>query len=170
MSSLVETLKLAHRVLADAGVDHALIGGLAMGGLGVHRATADVDFLVDGAKRDIAKTILENAGFNLLAETSEVMHFGGFGHLDILFANRPPSRKMLDRAFDLRSIQIRCVQAEDIIGLKIQAYINEPGRALQDKADIAAIIKANPELDWEIIKGYADLFDQWPEIERLRTP
>ena len=46
--------------------------------------------------------------------------------------------------------------AEDLIALKIQAYVNEPRRALQDQVDIARLIEKHPGLNWEQIKVYAE--------------
>jgi predicted nucleotidyltransferase len=63
---------------------------------------------------------------------------------------------------------IKCVGPEDLIGLKIQAYKNDPRRELQDRADIQRLIETTPSLDWERIKDYADLFSEWPTIEDLR--
>ena len=168
MQSLSETLKLAKSALDSVGISYALIGGLALGGRGVHRATMDVDLLVDGQKKEAARSALEKVGFRLNAETSEVMHFTGVGDLDLLFANRDPTRNMLNKAETLPMLQIKCVSAEDLIGLKIQAYINNPKRALQDKADIVALIEKNPQLDWQLVKQYADIFDEWATIQELR--
>lgn len=140
-----------------------------MAGLGVHRATMDVDLLIDGGQRDAARSALQAAGFELQAETPEVLHFTGAGSLDLLLANREPTQDMLRRARVLESVQIRCVGAEDIIGLKIQAYVNNPKRMLQDKADIAALIEKHSDLDWARVKRYADLFDQWAAIEKIRS-
>lgn len=158
----------AHRALTDAGIDHALIGGLALGGLGIHRATLDVDLLVSGADRERTAKILVDHGFMLDAETPETLHFSGYGPLDILFANRKPSREMLDRATTLSILGIKCLRAEDLIGLKIQAYVNNPRRELQDKADIVALIEKHPDLDWSKIREYADLFAEWPALVKLR--
>lgn len=168
MQSLSKTLKRAKTALDSRGISYALIGGLALGGRGVHRATMDVDLLVDGQKREAARSVLENAGFKLKAETAEVMHFTGRGDLDLLFANREPTRQMLSKAETLPTLQIKCVSAEDLIGLKIQAYVNNPKRVLQDKADIVALIEKNPQLDWQLVKQYADIFGEWPTIQELR--
>lgn len=122
MAGIKELLAMAHIALAQEGIEHALIGGLALGGRGVHRATLDVDFLVDGARGSDAQRALEQAGFDLQNETREVMHFGGIGSVDLLLANRPLSREMLQRAAMLPALGIKCVTVEDLIGLKIQAY------------------------------------------------
>lgn len=54
----------------------------------------------------------------------------------------------------------------DIIGLKIQAYKNDASRELQDKADIQKLL-AWPKINLVEVKKYADLFCEWPVIEKL---
>lgn len=76
MFGIRKVLKLAQKALNDAQVDYALIGGLALGGQGVHRATMDVDLLVDGEKSDIAQQALEQVGFRLSTQTPEVIILG----------------------------------------------------------------------------------------------
>jgi hypothetical protein len=169
MQSLIKTLELAQTALDAAGVSYALIGGMALSGHGVHRTTMDVDLLVDGGKRDIAKTALTEKGFQLVVETEEVLHFSGVGKLDLLLANRAPTQRMLERAETLPRLKIRCVRTEDLIGLKIQAYVNDRDREPQDKADIIALIRSNRELDWGLIKQYADTFNEWPTIDAVRS-
>ncbi len=64
---------------------------------------------------------------------------------------------------------IRCVSAEDIIGLKLQAIANNPRRKLKDLADIQALLEINPKVDWDLIKSYADLFNLWQSIVEVRS-
>lgn len=165
---LRKTLTLASDTLSKQGIDHALIGGFALAVHGVHRATQDIDFLADGAEREKILASLEQAGFQLRHGSSEVLHFGGVGTLDILLANRPLSLQMIRDAVSDSNLKVRVLKAEDIIGLKIQAYVNDRSREFQDKADIQNLIKANPALDWARIQKYADLFGEWPTIEAIR--
>jgi predicted nucleotidyltransferase len=166
--SLRDTLYSSHQSLAEAGVDHALIGGLALATLGIHRATFDVDFLVDGASREAATEALEKAGWKLSMKTQEVLHFEGRGRVDLLLANRPLSLEMLAHA-PAAEDGLKCVSPEALIGLKIQAYTNDKERELQDKADIKNLVKKYPKMDWEKVRQYADLFGQWPFIESLKA-
>ena len=101
-------------------------------------------------------------------QTDEVLHFEGPVRLDILLARRTVSRQMLVRAKASPVLPVKCLEAEDLIGLKIQAYCNDRRRELQDKADIQFLIHRYPNLDWKRIKFYADAFDQWSEIEKLK--
>ena len=107
-------------------------------------------------------------GFTLFSETSEVMKFAGEIAVDVLCANRPISLAMLKDARIDPPLNIKVISAEGLIGLKIQAYINDPKWELRDKADIAALIEKGPALNWDKIKQYANLFDEWPVIERLQ--
>jgi hypothetical protein len=168
MKNIHQTLKEVHDILVDADIEHALIGGLALGNLGIHRATMDVDLLVDGDARERALQALESHGYKLHLMTDEVIHLSGDIGLDLLLANRGPTRAMLKRAKVMEDFDLKALVAEDIIGLKIQAYKNNPKRELLDKADIVAIMEKNRKLDWDIIKSYADIFGEWSTIEDLR--
>ena len=166
MIDLRKTLLDASDTLKKAGVTHALIGGFAMASYGHHRTTIDVDFLADGSKRNEIKNTLLTKGFQLTHETSEVLQFSGPGLLDILLANRPLSQEMLKHAIQNTSLGVYVVRPEDIIGLKIQAYKNDPTRELQDKADIQKLLSLS-QIDLQLIKKYADLFNEWAAIEKL---
>ncbi len=63
---------------------------------------------------------------------------------------------------------INFVRAEDLRGLKIQAYKNDNTREFQDQADIQFLISSQDNLDYDIIKKYADLFDEWEVIDEIR--
>ncbi len=169
MIDIRKTLEKAHESLQNANIEHALIGGLALATLGINRATADVDFLIDGIDKEKAKKVLINSGFKLKFETKEVLQFEGIGFLDILLANRPLSKEMLKAAKIFPEINIKCLGPEDIIGLKIQAYKNNPKREFQDKADIQSLIEKHENLNWNKIKQYADLFDEWEVVEGIRS-
>ncbi|MBF0206850.1 MAG: hypothetical protein HQK53_08150 [Oligoflexia bacterium] len=174
MGNLKQTLLKSHQLMTDQNIDHALIGGLALATLGINRATSDVDMLIDHKDREnLIKTLLEN-GFTLIFETAEVLHFIGLniglGKLDISLAKRPISKQMLLDAVVFPQHGIKCLGQEDIIGLKIQAYSNDNRREFQDKADILSLIEnGGDSLNWSKIKMYADLFNEWPEIEKIRN-
>jgi hypothetical protein len=166
--NLRKTLTDAHTVLQKAGVTHALIGGFALALYGQHRATADIDFLADGSKKEIIKKSLIEHGFNLIHETNEVLQFTGIGYLDILLANRPLSLEMLKNSIVNNDLKVSILQPEDLIGLKIQAYKNDSSRTLQDKADIQKLLELE-NINLDKVKKYADLFNEWAEIEKLWT-
>jgi hypothetical protein len=161
------TIEKANSALKKVNIEHALIGGIALSCLGLNRATSDVDLIIDGEKKELAKKALKEEGFILKLETKEVIHFSGLGFLDILLANRPLSKEMLKNSSNKTKLGIKCLQAEDIIGLKIQAYKNNPKRELQDKADIKKLFEITKNINVEKIKKYADIFNEWDKIKIL---
>ncbi len=166
MINLRKTLEIARSQLESAQISFALIGGFALSAHGIHRATKDIDFLVDGSKKEEIKKIFLSQGFNLSYESAEVLQFCGPGYLDILLANRPLSLEMLRTSSNYKLFNIPVVSPEGIIGLKIQAYKNDPSRKLQDLADIQGLLNI-PKINLNKVKEYADLFNEWTEIEKL---
>ncbi len=166
---LRKTLLFAHTLLEDHKIDHALIGGLAMVNLGLIRATVDVDLIIEEENKSKLKELFVKNGFNLVAETDDFLQFTGIGHVDVLLARRPISRQMLKNASLIKDLNIKSLLPEDIIGLKIQAFSNDKSREFQDKADIQFLIENYKDLDWKKIKGYADLFNKWSEIEEIKN-
>jgi hypothetical protein len=165
--NLRQTLSQAHAILETQGVAHALIGGFALAVYGQHRATIDIDFLADGTKKDLIKKSFLAKGFILKYESNEVLQFSGIGFVDILLANRPLSQEMLKQAIQNAELGVYVLRPEDIIGLKIQAYKNDPSRSLQDKADIQKLLQVS-NIDLQLVKKYADLFQEWDEISKLK--
>lgn len=167
MINLRKILSDAHSALDSEGISHALIGGFAMASYGYHRTTSDIELLADGAKKEAIKKALLSKGYFVRFESPEVLQFSGPGFIDILLANRPLSLEMLKEAQLNASLGVYVLKAEDIIGLKIQAYKNDISRELQDKADIQKLLEV-PGLDIHRIKKYADLFNEWSVIEKLK--
>lgn len=159
-----DLLDLITTTLDEKQIEFALIGGLAVALRGYPRSTVDVDLLVRGSDKDLLKSVLEGAGFSCDHNTAETAHFSGLGFVDCLYAQREISLKMLEDASVLEGSRCKVLQVEDIIGLKIQAYQNEPSRKWKDQADIAELIKANPGLDRKKILEYSKVFDQEEEI------
>ncbi|OFZ28935.1 MAG: hypothetical protein A2622_12615 [Bdellovibrionales bacterium RIFCSPHIGHO2_01_FULL_40_29] len=73
---------------------------------------------------------------------------------------------ILNQAIQNKELGVHVLRAEDIIGLKIQAYKNDHSRSLQDKADIQKLLQL-PNLDLNLVKKYAELFQEWNEIVNL---
>jgi len=79
---------------------------------------------------------------------------------------------MLGRARSrfLRGARLRVpvVDAEALIGLKLQALVNAPARRAREEADIEALFAAQRgSLDAEILRDYYRLFDRERELDRL---
>ncbi|WP_328985577.1 nucleotidyl transferase AbiEii/AbiGii toxin family protein [Thiorhodovibrio winogradskyi] len=170
--------------LDRAGVRYALIGGFAMAMRGVQRATVDLDFILMLEDLDCAHRILRQAGYQRAFHSENVSHYvasqPGLGRIDLLHAFRGPSLSMLARAerleiaedVSLPGVRIPVVQVEDIIGLKIQALINDPRREVGDWQDIRLLLETaarmGRKLDWELIEDYLELFGLESEQERMK--
>ena len=164
---------------AGAGIRYALIGGLAMAMRGVQRATLDVDFILLLEDLDKAHDCLLALGYHRAFHSGNVSHYladePALGRVDLLHAFRGPSLGMLDRAEMLELVSGRSlpvVHVEDLIGLKIQAALNDPSRHRRDWSDIHllvenAALQATP-LDWDLLSDYLALFDLTPELATLK--
>ncbi len=166
MIELRKTLQTVKDLFTKEKIEFALIGGFALSAHGVHRATTDIDILVGGKNQDQIIKILLSSGFKLRHQTKEVAQFSGIGNLDIVFANRPLSLEMIQKSKMDSKIGVSVVSAEGLIGLKIQAYKNDPKRKLQDQADIQSLLRTQ-NMDMKQLKIYADLFNAWEEIQEL---
>ena len=170
----IATIRLVLSVARRTGRRVALIGGFALPFHGVHRGTGDVDFLVEARAATALHDALLAAGARCLHRSDDAANYGsGTAHLapvDFLFARRSRARAMLSRARSrlLRGARLRVpvVDAEALIGLKLQALANDP-RRLQDEADIQALFRETPgSLDVALLRDYFRLFEREDDLER----
>lgn len=148
-------------------IAYSLIGGFALGAFGIMRATMDLDFLVD--QKDLARVeaVMRKYNYRCVFKTENVSQYVSdakiFGEIDFLHAFRTVSLSMLKKAKEISvldgKLKIRVLQPEDIIALKVQALVNDPGRETKEFADIEAVMDHFKEkLDWQLIKEYFELF------------
>lgn len=166
--------------LESNGIHYALIGGFAMALRGVQRATMDLDFILMLEDMGKADQILRDCGYVRIFHSENVSHYESadrdWGRIDILHAFRGPTLGMLARAEALPvldNLRIKVVQIEDLIGLKIQALVNNPRRAEQDWVDIRLLLQTAAEqaltLDWPLLADYLEIFHlevKLPELKR----
>ena len=164
-----------------AGIRYGLIGGLAMAARGVQRATFDLDLLLMLSDLDRAHRILSDQGYTRIFHSENVSHYqnqqAALTRVDILHAFRGPSLGMLQRADRLNftaACALPVLKIEDLVGLKIQALVNNPMRALGDWNDIHRLVThagANrSELAWDLVSDYLILFkleSELPVLTRL---
>lgn len=158
-------------------VRYAVIGGFALGALGIHRATMDFDILVHHEDLESLHRLLGTLGYKRRAVTENVSHYSHaevvWGDVDILHACRPATLHMLQRARTMpifnATQSIRVLEPEDIIDLKIQALANNPLRRGQETGDIELLAATYARtLDWSRVQEYYDLFELGPEGRQLR--
>ncbi len=169
--SIALVLGVTRRVRARA----ALIGGFALPFHGVQRATGDVDFLLDLEAADALHEALVAAGARCLHRSEDAANYSagrGLAAVDFIYARRERAREMLRRARPmlLRGARLRVpvVDAEALIGLKLQALVNAPERRAQDRADIAALFATKRDsLNTDLLRDYYRLFGLESELDRL---
>jgi hypothetical protein len=61
---------------------------------------------------------------------------------------------------------VRVVEAEDLIGLKVQSSSNDPSRRHRDLADVERLLRT-AELDLGRVREYFRLFDREKELDAL---
>ena len=167
--TLVLTVARRHRFRV------ALIGGFALPFHGVSRATGDVDFLADASGAAALHDALLARGARCLHRSADAANYApgsSLSPVDFIFARRERARDMLNRASPrlLRGARLRVpvIDAEGLIGLKLQALVNAPARRAREAADIEALFAARGEsLDVAILRDYYRLFDREAELERL---
>lgn len=173
-SDLPETLLTAMDALIDRfaakGIDHALIGGVALALHGLPRATRDLDLIVDRGSADEADAVMLEIGFERLARGKV---FGNYllGPLrvDLLFTMGTHSQRMLERAkvISIRRGSSKLVGPEDLIGLKLQAQANEPNRPY-DRGDIEMLVRRfSGTMDLTLLRDYFRLFAREDELDAL---
>ncbi len=158
-------------------IRYAAIGGFALGVLGVPRATMDLDFLVHRDDLDKLHGALAFFGYQRFVLTENVSQYrhsdGLWGSVDFIHAFRGASLAMLARAKSYPVFggtqTVRIADPEDVIGLKVQAMVNDPDRRTQEIADIERLMGSySGRLDWERIQEYYELFNRGEEGKQLR--
>ncbi|MBI2397969.1 MAG: nucleotidyltransferase [Xanthomonadales bacterium] len=169
--SLLQSAVAVDAALHSRGIEHALIGGLAVLLRARERATFDVDFLIDGSRHQEFLELLRESGFEVLTDNLNFGNFVGPGGLrvDALYAVRVHGKAMLARAAEIGAagVRLRVVQAEDLIGLKLQALRNNPTRH-RDWDDIRALYRMrDATFDDARVREFVAMFGFEDEYRRI---
>lgn len=160
-------------------IRYAVIGGFAMALRGIQRATMDLDFILLLGDLERVDGVLRRHGYRRIYSSENVSHYQSddaeWGRIDILHAFRRPSLGMLDRADFIEigsDLRLPVAQIEDLIGLKIQAAVNDPDRAEDDWHDIRLMLKqaasAGRTVDWSLVADYLSIFHLEHQLEELK--
>jgi predicted nucleotidyltransferase len=156
--------------LERAGASGALIGGLALAPHKVVRATQDVDLLVDEAHAGALDQALRDLGYRCVHRSDDAGNYlRGDERVDLLYANRPIARRLLESAKSLATPfgEIRVVSLEGLIAFKLQGIVNDPRRT-QDLEDIRALLKANLDsVDMTELRCYFQLFEREALLDEI---
>ncbi len=150
----VSALADAVRALDDAGADHALIGGLAVGiHSGVPRATLDVDLAVRSTvDRTRIIAAMTTCGFHSVGVHPHSVNFRHASGEPVQLAFDPAFDVMIDRAETIQvgAQSVRVVRKDDLIAMKRRAAADPARRrskALRDQADVELLLGDVPDPD-----------------------
>jgi predicted nucleotidyltransferase len=153
---LLETTRKAAAALRDAGVPHALAGGLAVWARGGPRTEHDVDFLVVPADAERAQQALVEAGMGAEDPPEEWLLKAHDGDIlvDLIFSpsGGPVTKEWLDRAEELEVTAIRMPVAalEDVLVTKLLS-LTEQNPDMIPALEIARSVRE--QIDWETVRA-----------------
>ncbi len=177
--NFTETLRAVSAQLDASGCRWAVIGGLAVGIYGAPRTTVDIDILIDGACAGRLEEMLGGLGYGLVYRWEESSHFAPTCAercpLDFLHARRPHSLGMLARAHRValaeEGLLVPVVEMEDLIGLKVQAMVNDPDRRRGELVGMRELFEAAATLqrpvDMGRVREYFALFGEEKELQEI---
>ena len=157
-------------------IRYALMGGLALHASGYSRATEDIDILILKEDMPKVKDFLLRLGYTPVHESEDVSNFRGLlkelGQIDFLHAHREYTKNMLKRARDCAILEdkfrVKVLKPEDLIGLKVQAGVNDPKRETREWADIEHLLRLHKgKLDLGLIQEYFALFGLQDKLHEL---
>jgi hypothetical protein len=162
--SLLSTqLRELDSALRARNIAYAAIGGLAVNAHGFVRATRDIDLLVLAKDADGARAAALDLGYGVLDGGTEISSYvRGLQRFDVMHARRPISRDLLARATEVayEGMRIPIIPLEGLIGLKVQAYNDNP-RRLQDVMDMIELFRIHgSNLNMDEVRSYFTLFDR----------
>jgi hypothetical protein len=155
------------RILTEARVSYAIIGGVA---LQIHqtepRTTLDIDVAV-ATYGQLPRTQLEEAGFTLTGRFSHSENWIGPEGTPVQFTDDPALREAITRAeeIELADVRLRVIRRVDLLHEKLRAAADsEPRRSkrLQDLADAQGLIEATPTLIEELTAAERAVLEQLP--------
>lgn len=126
---ILEAMHRASKALTQAGVRHAVCGGLAVGAHGHPRATKDVDFLVGDEA-----FIVHSGGFVTMSPGVPIQIDGvAIDHL-----SAKPDEPFLAKALveAVETVGVRVIPVEALVYMKLRAH------RLRDRSDVAELVHA----------------------------
>jgi predicted nucleotidyltransferase len=152
---LVETMKRAAAALRDAGIPHALGGGLACWARGGPQTEHDVDFLLKPEDAEHAKAALGEAGFRTETppEPWLLKAYDGDVLVDLIFEPQggPVDDELLERSeeMEVQAMPLLVVPLEDVLVQKLLALTEQE----PDYTSVLEIARAlREQIDWDEVR------------------
>lgn len=144
---MLDAARIASEALTQAGIPHALAGGLAVGAWGYLRATKDIDFIV-GETAFVKKGVVVSFKPGIPSEVNGVK---------IKILSNPKVDEQTENPQTTRGVPV--IEVEALIYLKLVAFRR------QDKLDIVELLKAGSTDEREVRK-YLGTIGAEPEIKQ----
>jgi Uncharacterised nucleotidyltransferase len=153
---LVETMKRAAAALRDAGIPHALGGGLACWARGGPQTEHDVDFLLKPENAERAQAALGEAGFRTETppEPWLLKAYDGDVLVDLIFEPQggPVDDELLARSeeMEVQAMPLLVVPLEDVLVQKLLALTEQE----PDYTSVLEIARAlREQIDWDEVRA-----------------
>ena len=144
--NLWETATLCHRLLSDAGIPHAVCGGVAVCLHGYPRNTLDVDLIIASDRAADVRQVLESGGLLWNADLKEFRTTGGIAVQFLMSGERAGngSEVRLPEPFGDQNVEVidglPVVRLSRLIEIKIACGSENIRRTHKDFADVVELI------------------------------
>lgn len=166
-------LGLISRFLEGEEFSYAVVGAFALQSFGLARATHDLDFVTEAAAREKLVPFLESHGYETLYVSSgysnHLHHDPRKGRLDFVYVDGETGRRLFGGC-EVRSVaagmRLPVPRPEHLAAMKALAMKNDPGRRLQEMADVHFLLGL-PGVDRAEVEEYFrrhGLRDEYDEI------
>jgi hypothetical protein len=147
--TLWDAARLSHELLQQAGLAHAIVGGVAVCLHGYQRNTVDVDLLVRKEQAAAARSALQTAGWRWIAERTELQSPAGVVLQFLLSGDKagPDSEVHLPDPGDERAVTqlegLPVLSLARLIETKLACGQGNLRRTHKDFADVVELIAVN---------------------------
>jgi predicted nucleotidyltransferase len=152
---LVASARKASAILRDAGILHALAGGLAAWARGGPKTEHDVDFMVEPEAADAALEALTRAGLRTERPPEGWLYkaYDGDILVDLIFnpSSGPVTDELLERAdvLELQAMPMRVARLEDVMVTKLMALTEQE----PDFGGVLEIARSlREQIDWDEVR------------------
>jgi hypothetical protein len=153
----------------------AVVGGIALAGLGMPRTTIDLDIVTDAEAQEHMVGFLEGLGYETLHRSSgysnHVHRQDAYGRVDVVYVRGDTAEQLfaaVERVPGPGGISMPVPAAEHLAAMKVLAMKNDPQREAQEVADIRFLL-GRPDVDRERVREYFvrhGLLKQLDDVER----
>jgi hypothetical protein len=153
---LVQSARTVSAILRDAGVPHALAGGLAAWARGGPKTEHDVDFMVRREDADAALEALARAGLRTERPPEGWLYkaYDGDILVDLIFSpsSGPVTDETIERAEELevQAMPMRVARLEDVMVTKLMALTEQE----PDFGGVLEIARSlREQIDWDEVRA-----------------